>query len=229
MTIIESVSADKFRSDFLRAYLRDGFGTLSKRETELLVLRLLLKHSSRFNYEEPPSAFALARELRISRGRARTLLDELAYRDGTDEPLVRRRLRTALLKSEKTAREGEVAIQIEDGFLREYAKSIVQSEFGKVDTSFDRSIIKITGDRFLALSVSVLEPDEAKEVERALKRYKTELRSSSGNTMLQKLSSAVAGGASAEVGALAIGFAHTALTSRFDQLSDIAAQITQRF
>lgn len=44
MKILQGLDKEKFTEAFLKAYLQDGFTAMTKREIDLLVLRLLVDH-----------------------------------------------------------------------------------------------------------------------------------------------------------------------------------------
>lgn len=171
---IGNLDANAFLQDFFTVFVRNGYGALPKREIELLVLELLLKHSSTWSSEEPPT-YELARLLRISPRRLRSLLDDLAYRDAArDENWCRKQLRDILKKSEKIKHGTWIAVQIDDGLIRDFATATVRREFGIVDTSFNTAIVKLTGEKFGALAASVLEPEEWEPILEALDTAKME-------------------------------------------------------
>jgi len=167
--------SEGFAKDFLEAYLEVGFANMPKREIDLLVLRLLIEHSEAWTWDNPPTAFELARQLRAKRGRLRSMLDELSFRNSADENLTKSRLRAILTSAEKDFEGNKVKFQIEDGYLREYAKSLVQADLGIVDTSFDRSIVTLSGDKFLALVTEVMDEKAKKAFGKQLEKHKKSL------------------------------------------------------
>ena len=168
MNLLDDLNKEAFARDFLESYLADGFTSLSKREIDLLVLRLLLCHVNGWTENQP--AFALAQVLKAKRGRVRSMLDELSFRNADNNDSTRERICLILDKSEKDFDKNKVKFQIEDGYLREYTKNIIQSDFGITDTSFDRSIISLSGDKFLTLVTKVMGQEARKVFEEELEK-----------------------------------------------------------
>jgi hypothetical protein len=93
MKILEGLDKAAFTDAFLTAYLQDGFAAMSKREIDLLVLRLVVDHKECWSWESPPNAFEMAKALRAKRTRLRSMMDELSFRMLADEENAKRRLR----------------------------------------------------------------------------------------------------------------------------------------
>lgn len=221
MNFLDDLDNESFAREFLKAYLADGFTSLPKREIDLLVLRLLLTHVSDWSEGAPPSAFALAQVLRAKRGRIRSMLDELSFRNAGDQDSVNRRLHEILDKGEKDIEHNKVRVQIEDGYLREYAKSIVQADFGIVDSSFDRSIISLSGDKFLALVTEVMGEDERKAFEKELEKHKKSLKDGDKEGLLRTFLREFVKSAGNEAGKKAIKLGAAALTSGLSEIPDL--------
>ena len=172
MSSLDKIDHEKFAEAFLEAYLKDGFANMPKREIDLLVLRLLVEFAEGWSWEEPPSAFELAQELRAKRGRFRSMLDELSFRNAANEKQIKARLHRLLEKSEHDIDGNKVKVQIEDGYLREYAKNLIHADFGIVDTSFDRSIVTLSGDKFLLLITKVMGSEAEQTFNKELEKYR---------------------------------------------------------
>jgi len=167
-TLAEDLKDTDFLSSFLELYIRNGYGSLPKRETELALLDLMIKFRPEWR-EAPPRAFELARLLRISQSRARSLLDEIAYRDESKtDDWCREQLRAALLRAEKVKSDQWVQLQLDDGLIREFAVAEVRKGYGVVDSSFNSAIIKLSGEKFVALVLELLPVAEAERVIAAL-------------------------------------------------------------
>lgn len=223
MTIPENLQLEAFATDFLDGYLEHGFTAMGKREIDLLVLRLFVEHSKGWSWEEPPTAFDLSQKLRAKRSRIRSMMDELSFRHLADEDKARKRLRKIIEdrireEGDQLFEEARVRLQIEDGFLREFAKDLVQKDYGIVDTSFNSTIIVLSGDKFLALVFEVL-PDAAKEkVEEALKKHKSELATTKQKGLFRMFIEQAVKGAGAEGGKQAVRFGVAALTGGTSEL-----------
>jgi hypothetical protein len=218
MSFRDHIDSDAFCREFLDAYLKDGFTSLPKKEIDLLVLQLLLRYAGIWSEEEPPSAFLLAQALRAKRSRIRSMLDELSFRNAADEKVANDRLHLILEKCEKDIDNNKVRIQIEDAYLREYAKSIVQADLGIVDTSFDRSIVSLSGDKFLALAAEVMGDKEQAAFEKELKKHKKALKSADKEGLLKTFLREFVRGSGQEAGKQAIRLGVAALTGGVSEI-----------
>jgi hypothetical protein len=217
MTIADNLQLEAFAREFLDAYFEHGFTTMGKREIDLLVLRLIIEHSEGWSWEDPPTAFELSQKLRAKRSRIRSMMDELSFRHLADEDRARIRLRKVIEDriredGDQVFEESRVRIQIEDGFLREFAKDLVQKDYGIVDSSFNSSIIVLSGDKFLALVFEVLPESAREKVEKELERHKEELSATKQRGLFRMFIEQAVKGAGAEGGKQAVRFGVAALT-----------------
>ena len=161
-------AAAVFANAFLERYTNVGFGALSKREVDLLVMQLLQEHLPGFRAMNDFDAAIL---LRTTKRKIRGLRDELSYREGTDDDALKQQLRNELQNAEVLASDhGTVRIQIDDAAVRGFAEKIVRSEFGLVDTSFNSAILQLSGEKYLLLAYSVLKEPERKKAEEEIQK-----------------------------------------------------------
>lgn len=158
-SIVEELRKTNFLYDLLETLIERGLGTLPARETALTFVDLLLKYNPEWK-NRPPEDYELARLLKTSPRKIRTIRDDLAYRDTSkDDNWCREKLSSLLLNAERI-KEGEyVSFEIDDGLLREYAKKQVRDHYGVFDTGINNSVVKISGNSFLILATSLLEDD----------------------------------------------------------------------
>lgn len=222
MTTPDNLDRESFANAFLEAYLRDGFANMPKREIDLLVLRLLLEHTDDWSLDEPPNAFTLCQTLRAKRGRLRSMLDELSFRAAGDEERSKQRLRQLLMAAEKDYDQNKVRVQIEDGYLRDYAKNLIQSDYGIVDTSFDRSIVSLSGSRFLMLVTELMTEEEKAVLERELEGHRAEIGAGGQREgLIRAFLRSCVEGAGKEVGSQAIRLGVAALTGGLSEISGV--------
>jgi hypothetical protein len=217
MNTFGDLDKENFTDQFLKAYLENGFTTMTKREIDLLVLRLIVDCRSSWNWDTPPTAFEMSRDLRAKRSRIRSLMDELSFRMLADEDGAKARLKTLIVKQcenegDALTKNGSIRLQIEDGFLREYAKSLVQTDFGIVDTSFDRSIITLTVAKFLSLVANLFSDKQRATLESELKKAEKKLKAKESKTLWRCFLESVAQGAGKEIGSKVIRLGLAALT-----------------
>lgn len=161
--ILSKIASDLKETDFLKDLLETlverGLGTLPARETALTFIELLLKHHPDWK-DNPPEDYELARLLRTSPRKIRTIRDDLAYRDSSkDDDWCRENL-GAILKGAERIKDGDyVTFQIDDGLLRDYAQKLVRNSDGIFEQGFSSSTVKISGKSFIGLAVLLL--DEA--------------------------------------------------------------------
>lgn len=211
-----------FLNDFLNRYLEHGFTSLSKKETDLLILQLLLRYHPEWSEDNPPNAFELAKALRVKRGKIRSMLDELSFRNSGNEDLILRKLRELLKNAEIEFDNNKVRMQIEDAYIREYAKDIVHKDYGMTDTSFNRSIITLSGDKFLALVSEVVSDDKLEEFKNKLE---TNLPSTERSSLVRVFLENFVSSAGKEAGKKAIKLGTILLDGGLSELSEVIESI----
>ena len=158
-----------FAEEFLDKYTAVGFGALSKREVDLLLIHLLQKHLHGFRSK---SDFDAALSLRTTKRKIRGLRDEVSFRETNGEELLNAHLRNELRRAEVLPSDhGMVKIQLDDAVLRGYAEKIVRTEFGIVDSSFNSAILQLSGEKYLLLCLTVLTPEEREQAQQALQAF----------------------------------------------------------
>jgi len=109
----ENTQAVEFANAFLKRYTDVGFGALSKREVDLMLLQLLQFHLPGF---KDKSDFDTAIFLKTTKRKVRGLRDEISFREGHIKDDLRKRLRDVLKSSEVLADDASmVMVQIDDG------------------------------------------------------------------------------------------------------------------
>ncbi len=160
------------KQDFFRicseTLIQRGLGVLPAREVAISTLELILQYHPEWRNSPPPD-YELARLLKISPRRLRGYIDDVNFRNQSiDNDELDKRLRERLSRAERI-REGEwVVFEIEDALLRSYAQQKVRDNFGIVEAGISGSLIKISGEQFVRLCVSVLSDKESKEILAAL-------------------------------------------------------------
>lgn len=230
MKILEGLDAAKFTEEFLKAYLQDGFTAMSKREVDLLILRLLVDHKEGWSWENPPNAFEMAKVLKAKRTRLRSMMDELSFRNQMDDEAAKERLQRIILDrvgpdSDATFEGATVRLQIEDGYLREFAKSLVQDDLGIVDTSFDRSIMTLSAPKFLGLVGTLVSDDTRSHMEAELAKHRDQLPKNDRQGIWKIFLESFVKSAGTELGKKAIKLGAAALTGGLSEVSEIIESI----
>ncbi len=205
--------AAEFARRFLSRYTSVGFGALSKREVDFLIIDLLEQHLPGF---PDLSDFEAARKLRTTKRKVRGLRDDVSYRRlGSDADLAVA-LREELSRAEIVpANDWQVKVQIEDAVLRNFAEGIVRSDYGLVDTSFNSTILSLTPEKFLFLAFKVLPDSQFSELESVLEEISTEQKAaftSKSKATFQTFKDAFIQGAGEEAGKLMISGAFAMLS-----------------
>jgi hypothetical protein len=175
MTLSSELNNAQFAEVFLKNYLVGGFGSLSKREIDLLVFRAYLEAKMGAPVQSvitKADPYQLGRDLNIRASRIRTMLDDLRYRYPPSEDELRSQLSEALKNGEIIPDKNTLRIQIDDLLLRDYIRKTVRDHFGLVDTSFDRTIISLTPEKFLTLAIASQDKTSQAELEKRLKAIK---------------------------------------------------------
>jgi hypothetical protein len=147
-----------FGEAFLSEYLSKGFGTMSKREIELLVLRTMLESKSTEEIDRillDVDEAALSKELRIRTTRVHNMITDLRYRYRPTDETLRTILKANLSCGEHDDKTGLIRVQIANELVREYAKAVATNH-GIVDRRLDGSIIEMNPSTFIALSLEIM-------------------------------------------------------------------------
>jgi hypothetical protein len=169
MALIDQIQAlpaerqAEFVQTFLARYLEPAFGTPTKAEIDLLVFSLLhqmgLMRPERSHYE-------IARDLRITPTRVRTLKMQMALRDATQTDTALRERIIDTLSTLRFAKEGSlIQFGIEDPLLRGDIAARLKKLGATADSSFNRELVRIQLDAFVDFMADLL-PDERREVVR---------------------------------------------------------------
>ena len=139
-------------------------GVLPAREVAISTMELILRHRPKWKDTLPPD-YELARLLRVSPRRLRGYLDEINFRNqAIDNVELDRRLRERLSRAERIRDGLWVAFEIEDALLRSYAQQKVRDHFGIVESGISGSVIRISGEQFAKLCLSVLTDAESRSI-----------------------------------------------------------------
>ena len=148
----------EFANAFLERFLERGFGTMSKKEIELLVLELLEKHE---HFSEL-SNHAAALQLGFSEMRLRSLRYELAQQSyGHDRDYFARKLLPCLSKlqfaAEKENGGATLTFAIEDKFVRLSLSAKLKEQGNFTDTSFNSELVRVDADKLCKALKSIYE------------------------------------------------------------------------
>jgi len=156
----------RFARGFLDRYLTPAFGSLTKSELDLLVFSLLHE----VGYLRPSdSQYDIARRLRVTPARVRSLTMQMELRDTTqtEDSLVTRIV--DCLSSARFVKDGAmISFGVEDPLLSADIAARLKSLGAITDSSFNREIVKVPRDAFADLVAALLPADRRDVVRKAL-------------------------------------------------------------
>lgn len=137
-----------FIQRFFEDYFKYGLGSLSRREIDILVLKLVLDDLLATNDQEL-DVFKLARDLKISVTKLRNLIKEVQIRfNQVSDDVVKRRI-VYIFQTNRWKLEGnQIHISIVDPLLRERFLELIYKANSFADYSFNTEILKIDKDVF---------------------------------------------------------------------------------
>lgn len=164
--------ASAFLHKFLDRYCAAGFGTLSKREIDLLVLGLLIENGGLVDVD---NAQSLSRQLRLPLAKVKALIYELNLRDERkDENWViselRQRLRYGKASVSGKEESARIEVGIDNQLLRVEVEALLKRYGHYPDYSFNREILRLTPEAYSALTKAVLPEAEYKDLVAVLKK-----------------------------------------------------------
>lgn len=158
-----------FVDDLLNHYLARGFGSLSKSETDTLMMHLLLKYSdlsARPNHD-------LSLMLQLTEARLKNLRYQarLKYESDHDD-FIRREFFKLLEKAELVADAKDSTIQfvVEDSFVKQGIKAKLKAIGHFADHSFNSEVVKIKEGAFIDLLGEYFNADEKNKIQNAAKK-----------------------------------------------------------
>lgn len=168
---LEEDDIGAFAQDYLAAISSQAFGTLAKREQDVLVFHLLSrtkKLASLTNYE-------WANLLKISEGRVRALRADAALRFPTrthEEALIQ--IAVEFQKAGKSCLEyvkehGRVRMLLDDPALHRELEFAIRNLGGIPDSSFNRNVLVVPATTFVAVFLKSF-PRHEKQFEAAFKK-----------------------------------------------------------
>jgi hypothetical protein len=147
----EDINKEEFFDRFLEEYFRRGIGSLSKKDIDILILKLVLDQIGEAHDQEL-DVYQLSRKLKISITKLRALIKEVQIRYGQiDEEIVKRRL-IYLFSRKRWIIEGKyIQLSIIDPMLRDYLSEMIFNLNSFADYSFNPEILKIEIEVFIKI------------------------------------------------------------------------------
>ena len=170
MSLIESLKqadAGEVKKEFIdlvESYLQPSYGSMSKRDFEIL---LFMKLQNLDTIDENPDLYQLIKDLKISRTRVRNLLYEAKMRTSEDEDLDSELIK--LLEKPVFLKDGDkVAIEIQNPLLTDHFRFKLKKLNYITDGSFSAELVKFTYSAYIELVVSLMSDEVKQETKKVL-------------------------------------------------------------
>lgn len=148
----------------LTTYLDPAFGSLTKRESDILIFTVLQKMGY---IEENPTLYSLVKNLRVTRAKARNLLYEHELRRLSDldlDRMIKEILKRPLIQKQ----EGLWALEIENPLVIDHLKSKLQILGHASDGSFSPSLVRLSEAAIIALMDDLIEEKQKAGIKKVL-------------------------------------------------------------
>ncbi len=160
-----------FAREFLRALNRQAFGTMAKREQDVLIFHLLARNTQLAGLKN----YEWANLLKISESRVRALRADAAMRFPTrthKEALLQ--IATEFQNAGKSCLDfvkvhGRVRMLLDDPALHRELEFAIREMGGIPDSSFNRNILEVPATTFIAVFIRAF-PEHGKQFETAFKK-----------------------------------------------------------
>lgn len=145
---MNNINGQNFVEDLLEEYITKSFGTLSKRDLEVLLFHLLIKHG---HFGKQINYFEISKTLRISESRVRNLYQDVQLRYNLYSDEEAREHFIQIIEKNKFDKDSQdrYRFQIRDPLLRQYIEEWVESVNGIMDSSFSPTLVIISRDVFI--------------------------------------------------------------------------------
>ncbi len=215
--------------DFVTEYLEHGFGSMTKSELELLIFERLLSRKAWQDPDNLPSEFDIASDLKVPVSRLRNLKDKLTRKAPPGGEEAKKKLREIITEYEQWHKKDNdsVSIEIEDGYLREFAESLIKKHKGIVDTSFNRKIITMSGHIFLQLVSELIDDGKKNKVLAKFNQIRKKSNNQAFSTWDQFKDKFIEAAAD-EAGRKSVKLAFATLTGGLSGVSDIIEAVAKR-
>lgn len=141
----------------IKEYLDRGFGTMTKREMEVMILHVLLQNElkGKSNYE-------ISRKLKITEAKVKGLVYEVSLKYDKEETIWKERFMQAIKKVNLYERKEHVVFSIEDKATRSYLDALLKSKGRFSDKSFNSEIVVMRISDFVELLDDLFLPEDKK-------------------------------------------------------------------
>lgn len=157
---IESEKVKQVFAELLEAYLSPAFGSMSKRDFEIL---LFTKLQDLDLFEQNPDLYILVSELKVTRVKARNLLYESGLRQ-TSVAALDEELKNLIVSPIFLQDNDKIGLEIQNPFLIDHLKAKLRKLKHITDGSFSPELVKLTPVAFIALFDSYITEKSKKDI-----------------------------------------------------------------
>ena len=160
---LDSEDVKKAFKELLQDYLTPAFGSISKRDFDIL---LFIKLQKLGIFKKNPEIYELVSELRVTRAKARNLLYESKLRQ-TSKAELDQELKDILKTPIFIKDNDKIGIEIDNPYLIDHLRAKLKQLNHITDGSFSPELVRLTTDAFVSLFESYLPEDSKNEIKQA--------------------------------------------------------------
>jgi len=160
---LRDTEAEKVKQVFaelLEAYLSPAFGSMSKRDFEILLFTKLQELDL---FEQNPDLYILVSELKVTRVKARNLLYESGLRQ-TSVADLDEELKNLIVSPIFLQDNDKIGLEIQNPFVIDHLKAKLRKLKHITDGSFSPELVKLTPAAFIALFDSYISEKSKKDI-----------------------------------------------------------------
>lgn len=158
LDILDPEEIKKVFKELLQDYLTPAYGSISKRDFDIL---LFIKLQQLGIFKKNPEIYELVSDLKVTRAKARNLLYESKLRQ-TNKVELDQELKEVLMNPVFLKDNDKIGIEIDNPYLIDHLRAKLKQLNYITDGSFSPELVRLTTDAFVSLFESYL-PNNSKE------------------------------------------------------------------
>jgi hypothetical protein len=163
---LENTDSERVKIEFIqlmKEYLAPAFGSMSKRDLDILLFTKLQKLQV---FDENPEIYDLVSQLRVTRSKARNLLYESKLRQTTPTQLDNE-LKLIIQNPIFLKENDKIGIEIQNPFLIDHLRVKLKRLKHITDGSFSPELVRLTTDAYISLFDDLLPENSKNEIVKA--------------------------------------------------------------
>jgi len=220
----EIAKEKEFIEEFLTAYTDRGFGSLSKREIDVLLMHLLMKYSD----VSSKSNHRLSIDFLISPTKIKNLRYEAKLKYSRVDNSFKTEFFQLLGKVKFKQQQNDIWIMlsVEDELLKQYIQAKIKEKGSFTDSSFNSEIVKVELNDFVNLLDELFDESEKIKITNVLNQL-AEQKDNKFKEIMFKFCEGLADGTGNELGKLGVKTLTGGISGLFD-LADIFKNLMRR-